>query len=90
MMATPDEFIGPVNIGNPNEFTILELAEAIIKLTNSKSKLIFKSLPKDDPQQRRPNISLAKEKLDWSPKIELEEGLIKTINYFDNLLNKKK
>ena len=90
MMATPDEFIGPVNIGNPNEFTILELAEAIIKLTNSKSKLIFKSLPKHAPQQRRPNISLAKEKLDWSPKIELEEGLIKTINYFDNLLNKKK
>lgn len=88
MMATPDDFIGPVNIGNPNEFTILELAEKVISLTNSKSKLIFKSLPKDDPQQRRPNISLAKEKLDWTPKIELEEGLKKTINYFDNLLNK--
>ena len=86
MMATSDSFIGPVNIGNPNEFTILELAQTVIKLTNSKSKLIFKSLPKDDPQQRRPDISLAKEKLDWSPKIELEEGLKKTIDYFDKLL----
>ena len=90
MMATKNEFIGPVNIGNPNEFTILELAETIIRLTNSKSELIFKPLPKDDPQQRRPDITLAKQKLDWSPKIELEEGLIKTINYFDNLLNKNK
>ena len=88
MMATPDSFIGPVNIGNPNEFTILELAQTVIRLTNSKSKLIFKSLPKDDPQQRRPDISLAKEKLDWSPKIELEEGLKKTIEYFDRLLRK--
>ena len=86
MMATSDSFIGPVNIGNPNEFTILELAQTVIKLTNSKSKLIFKPLPKDDPQQRRPDISLAKEKLDWSPKIELEEGLKKTIHYFDKLL----
>ena len=86
MMATSDSFIGPVNIGNPNEFTILELAQTVIKLTNSKSKLIFKPLPKDDPQQRRPDISLAKEKLDWSPKIELEEGLKKTILYFDKLL----
>ena len=88
MMATSDSFIGPVNIGNPNEFTILELAQTVIKLTNSKSKLIFKPLPKDDPQQRRPDISLAKEKLDWSPKIELEEGLKKTIHYFDKLLRK--
>lgn len=86
MMATSDSFIGPVNIGNPNEFTILELAQTVIKLTNSKSKLIFMPLPKDDPQQRRPDISLAKEKLDWSPKIELEEGLKKTIHYFDKLL----
>ena len=90
MMATSDSFIGPVNIGNPNEFTILELAQTVIKLTNSKSKLIFKPLPNDDPQQRRPDITLAKEKLDWSPKIELEEGLEKTINYFDNLLGKTK
>ncbi len=89
VMKTPDEFTGPINIGNPNEFTILELAETIIRLTNSKSKLIFNSLPKDDPQQRRPDITLAKEKLDWSPKIELEEGLIKTIYYFDQLLKKK-
>ena len=88
MMATPNSFIGPVNIGNPNEFTILELAQTVIKLTNSKSKLIFKRLPMDDPQQRRPDITLAKEKLGWSPKIELEEGLIKTIDYFDRLLKK--
>ena len=88
MMATPDNFIGPVNIGNPNEFTILELAQTVMSLTNSKSKLIFKRLPTDDPQQRRPDITLAKEKLNWSPKIELEEGLKKTINYFDNLLKK--
>ena len=88
MMSTPDNFIGPVNIGNPNEFTILELAQTVIKLTNSRSKLIFKRLPKDDPQQRRPDITLAKEKLDWSPKIELEEGLKKTIDYFDKLLRK--
>ena len=88
MMETPNEFIGPVNIGHPNEFTILELAQTVIKLTNSRSKLIFKRLPNDDPQQRRPDISLAKEKLDWSPKIELEEGLKKTIDYFDNLLKK--
>ena len=65
------------------------MAETIIRLTNSKSKLIYNSLPKDDPQQRRPDITLAKEKLDWSPKIELEEGLIKTIYYFDQLLKKK-
>lgn len=88
MMATPNEFIGPVNIGNPTEFTILELAQAVINLTNSKSKLIFKRLPMDDPQQRRPDISLAKEKLNWTPKIELEEGLKKTIEYFDILLKK--
>jgi UDP-glucuronate decarboxylase len=88
MMATPNSFIGPVNIGNPNEFTILELAQTVIRLTNSKSKLIFKPLPMDDPQQRRPDISLAKEKLNWTPKIELEEGLKKTIFYFDNLLRK--
>ena len=88
MMATPNEFIGPVNIGNPTEFTILELAQTVINLTNSKSKLIFKRLPMDDPQQRRPDITLAKEKLNWTPKIELEEGLKKTIEYFDILLKK--
>ena len=88
MMATSKDFIGPVNIGNPNEFTMLELAETVIRLTNSKSNLIFKPLPNDDPQQRKPDISLAKDKLDWSPKIELEEGLQKTIHYFDKLLKK--
>ena len=85
MMNTSD-FIGPVNIGNPNEFTIKELAETVINLTNSSSKIIYKPLPSDDPLQRQPDISLAKEKLNWSPKVQLEEGLIKTINYFKNTL----
>lgn len=82
MMNTADEFIGPVNIGNPNEFTILELAEKVIQLTNSKSSIVFKPLPHDDPKQRQPNISLAKEKLDWEPKVQLEEGLSRMIDYF--------
>lgn len=86
MMETGPDFTGPVNIGNPNEFTIRELAEKILKLTGSKSKLIFKPLPSDDPAQRQPDISLAKEKLRWSPKIELDEGLIKTIDYFKSVL----
>lgn len=82
MMATSDDFVGPVNIGNPNEFSILELAEKVIHLTGSKSKIIFKPLPHDDPQQRQPNIALAKEKLDWKPTIELDDGLKRMINYF--------
>lgn len=86
MMATGDDFIGPVNIGNPNEFTIKELAEKIIALTDSKSKFIFKQLPNDDPKQRQPNISLAREKLYWEPTIQLEEGLKKTIDYFKELI----
>jgi len=86
MMATGDDFIGPVNIGNPDEFTILELAQKVIDLTGSKSKLIFEPLPQDDPMQRQPNISLAKSKLDWEPKIKLEQGLVKSIEYFDNLI----
>jgi UDP-glucuronate decarboxylase len=81
-MATDNDFIGPVNLGNPNEFTMLELAEKVIALTNSKSKLIFEALPQDDPKQRQPNIDLAKSKLNWEPKIQLEEGLTKTIQYF--------
>jgi len=86
MMRTPDNFIGPVNIGNPVEFTMLELAEMVIKLTNSKSKITYLPLPNDDPKQRQPDISLAKEKLEnWQPKIPLEEGLKKTIEYFKNL-----
>jgi UDP-glucuronate decarboxylase len=86
MMATGDEFTGPVNIGNPREFTIRELAEKVIQLTGARSKLIFMPLPQDDPTQRQPDISLAKEKLSgWEPKIHLDEGLLKTIAYFKNL-----
>ncbi len=89
MMASRDGFTGPVNIGNPVEFSMLELAEKVLKLTNSKSKLTFKPLPQDDPTQRRPDISLAKKELNgWEPKIPLDEGLDKTIFYFKNLLNK--
>ncbi len=86
MMASRDEFTGPVNIGNPNEFTILQLAELVIKLTNSKSKIIRMPLPPDDPAQRQPNINLAKKELDWEPKIQLNEGLIKTIDYFASII----
>lgn len=86
LMNSKDSFIGPVNIGNPNEFTILELAEKIIQLTDSKSKIIYKPLPSDDPMQRQPDISLAKKELDWSPKINLDEGLIKTIDYFKSIV----
>ena len=86
LMATRDDFIGPVNIGNPNEFTMIELAEMVIKLTKSKSKLVFEPLPADDPMQRRPDITLAKKELGWEPKIQLEEGLTKTIEYFKSIL----
>ncbi len=87
MMNSRDEFTGPVNIGNPNEFTIRELAEKVIALTGSSSKLIFEPLPSDDPLQRQPDISLAKKELNWEPKIQLEEGLIKTIAYFKTIVN---
>lgn len=87
LMATEDEFIGPVNIGNPGEFTILQLAEKVIELTASRSKIVYIPLPSDDPMQRKPDISLAKEKLNWQPTICLEEGLRKTIAYFDALLS---
>jgi UDP-glucuronate decarboxylase len=86
VMDTPDDFTGPINIGNPGEFTMLELAEKVIKLTGSKSKLVHKPLPADDPRQRKPDISLAKQKLDWSPKVSLEEGLRQTIAYFRAML----
>ncbi len=86
MMASRDEFTGPVNIGNPNEFTILQLAELVIELTNSKSNIIRMLLPPDDPTQRQPNIELAKKELNWEPKIELREGLIKTIDYFASII----
>ena len=85
-MDSDNAFTGPMNIGNPKEFTILELAKLIIDITNSKSKIIYESLPIDDPKQRRPDISLAKEKYNWGPKIQLEEGLTKTINYFEKLI----
>ena len=86
MMNTPDDVTGPVNIGNPGEFTILQLAEMVIKLTDSKSKLIRMPLPADDPKQRRPDITKAKKLLNWEPVTPLEEGLVKTIEYFDKLL----
>ena len=84
LMNSKDGFFGPVNIGNPNEFSILELAQNILDLTKSKSNIIFKPLPQDDPKQRKPDISLAKKELDFTPKIELKEGLLKTIQYFKN------
>ena len=87
LMDSPDDFTGPINIGNPVEFRIMELAEKVIKLTNSKSKLVYDKLPDDDPIQRQPDINLAKKKLGWEPKIHLEEGLVMTIHYFENLLN---
>lgn len=85
-MMENDEFTGPVNLGNPGEFTMLELAEKVLRLTSSKSELIYCELPKDDPTKRKPDISLAKEKLDWQPAIPLEEGLVKTIAYFKNMV----
>ena len=90
MMASDPLFLGPVNLGNPNEFTMIELAQAVIRLTNSKSTIVHMPLPLDDPKQRQPDISLAKEKLEgWEPTIDLRDGLQKTIIYFNNLLNEK-
>lgn len=86
LMNSREEFTGPVNVGNPNEFTILELAEKIIAMVGSKSKLIFKPLPADDPTQRQPDISLAKKELGWEPGIMLDEGLVKTIDYFKSII----
>jgi UDP-glucuronate decarboxylase len=83
MMATPAEIVGPINLGNPHEFTMLGLAEMVIRLTGSKSQIVHKPLPHDDPRQRKPDISTAQEKLGWAPTIELEEGLLKTIAYFE-------
>ena len=84
-MMNQEETVGPVNTGNPNEFTILELAEKVIQMTGSKSKILFEDLPLDDPKQRRPDNSLARENLAWEPQIQLKEGLEKTITYFKNL-----
>ncbi len=86
MMSGPDDFTGPVNLGNPDEFTILELAEKILDMTGSKSKIIFKPLPQDDPLQRKPEIGLAEERLKWQPVVKLDQGLKKTIEYFDRIL----
>lgn len=86
LMASEDSLTGPVNLGNPGEFTMRELAEMVIRLTNSASKMEFRPLPADDPRQRRPDISLAQEKLGWQPTIKLEDGLKRTIAYFDQLL----
>ena len=88
-MMGKDDFIGPVNLGNPDEYTILELAEMIIGMTASKSKIIFKDLPSDDPRKRKPDISLAKKKLGWEPAVKIKEGLQKTIEYFRSEITKK-
>ena len=85
-MASPEDFVGPMNMGNPGEFTIKELAEKIIDLTGSSSKIVYEPLPGDDPKQRRPNIDLARKMLGWEPKVKLDDGLKKTIPYFEKLL----
>ena len=89
LMMEKDGFCGPINLGNPSEITIKQLASEIIEITGSKSKLIFKDLPLDDPQQRCPDISLAKRELKWQPKYNRSQGLKKTIEYFENILRKK-
>jgi UDP-glucuronate decarboxylase len=88
LMSSPDDFTGPVNLGNPDEISILELAQKIIRMTGSKSKIAFQPLPADDPKQRQPLIDLAKEKLRWTPHVPLEEGLTKTIAYFEEIARK--
>jgi UDP-glucuronate decarboxylase len=85
MMNGPDDFVGPVNIGNPEEFTILQLAQLVVQLTGSRSKLVYHPLPVDDPTQRRPDITLAQKHLDWSPTVPLREGLLKTIEWFRSI-----
>ncbi len=90
LMNSPDDFTGPVNLGNPVEFSILELAQKVIELTGSKSKIVFKSLPADDPMQRQPDISLAEQVLNWETKIPLEEGLKKTVDYFRDMIETEK
>jgi len=90
LMNTPDDFTGPVNLGNPNEISILELAQMVIKLVNSKSKIIFKPLLEDDPKRRKPDITLAKEKLGWEPTVPLNQGLKKTIQYFQHFLSQQR
>jgi UDP-glucuronate decarboxylase len=86
MMETPDHVTGPINMGNPNEFTIKQLAEKVLELTGSRSKLIYQKLPSDDPMQRKPDIGLAKETLQWEPTVHIDEGLVKTIDYFRTVI----
>jgi UDP-glucuronate decarboxylase len=86
LMNTPDDFVGPINLGNPEELTILDLAETTIRLTGSRSQIVFAAKPEDDPMQRRPDIGLARRVLRWAPKVALEDGLARTIEYFDRLL----
>jgi UDP-glucuronate decarboxylase len=86
LMNTPPNVTGPMNLGNPTEFTIAELAQQVIELTNSRSRIVHRPLPQDDPKQRQPNISRAKQALDWTPRTPLKEGLIPTIAYFEHLL----
>jgi len=90
MMNTPPEVTGPINIGNPGEFTVRELAALVIELTAGKSKLVFEPLPSDDPRQRQPDISKARALLGWEPKTQLREGLIRTIAYFEKILSEGK
>ena len=90
LMNTPDDFSGPVNLGNPGEFTILELAKTIVSMTGSSSEIVFQPLPPDDPAQRQPDISLARKVLGWQPRIELREGLVETIRYFQEILKTDK
>ena len=90
MMNNPQKFIGPVNLGNPSERTILEFANLIIEMTNSNSKIVYKPLPSDDPIQRKPDITLAKQELDWEPRVDIKEGLQKTIEYFDKKIREAK
>jgi len=90
LMNSDDGFVGPVNLGNPGEFTILELAEKVVAMTGSKSEIVFKELPSDDPRQRKPDITMAKNELGWEPIVKLDDGLIPTIEYFEKLLQSEK
>jgi UDP-glucuronate decarboxylase len=87
MMDSPERFLGPVNLGNPEEFTMLELAEIVLEITGSRSRLVRRALPQDDPKRRRPDISLARSTLGWAPTVQLEEGVARTVDYFDRLLS---
>lgn len=90
LMGTSAEVTGPINMGNPNEFTIRELAESVIQLTGSKSRLVNRPLPQDDPKQRQPDLTLAKKHLGWSPRQSLKEGLVPTVQYFEKMLSNEK